>query len=276
VTARTWFRRIALCATEPEILAAIRYLECDPEIAAPPLEDLTFAIERYRSYYRIIRDGELVREQMSPQGVTESLHAQLMFLSLADFPSAPLLHAASFRRGGRRILFVGPKGSGKTILSLQLIREGYDFEGDENVFVTTDGVVPRPRCLRVKESALTFLPGLTRILDTAPYYQVPPGPRIYNLDPRTVDARSWRIERGKVDAVVLLRPNHGGYSSARPLPSLEVVREVMQESALPETGRAAAVGAIAKAIGSAQGFDLSLGELKGAVACIEQLFQGLK
>ncbi len=75
--------------------------------------------------------------------------------------------------------------------------------------------------------------------------------------------------------MVLLRPNHGGYSSARPLPSLDVVREVMQECALPETGRAAAVGAIAKTIGSAKGFDLSLGELKGAVACLDrQLFQG--
>jgi hypothetical protein len=275
VIARTWFRRVTLRATEPEILTAIQYLDCDPDIAVPPVEDLTFAIERYRSYYRIKRDGELVREQMSPQGVTESLHAQLMFLSLADFPSAPLLHAASFRRGGRRILFVGPKGSGKTILSLQLIREGYDFEGDENVFVTTDGIVPRPRCLRVKESATSVLPDLRQILYAAPFFQDPPGPRTYNLDPRTVGAPSWRIERGKVDAVVLLRPNHGGYSSARPAPSLEVVREVMQECGLPERDRGAAVGAIAKTIGNAKGFDLSLGDLHGAVACIDQLFQGL-
>jgi hypothetical protein len=275
VIARTWFRRVALCSAEPEILTAIRYLECDPEIAASPVEDLTFCIERCRSHYRIVRDGELLREQISPQGVIESLHAELMFLSLADFPLAPLLHAASLRRGGRRLLLVGPKGSGKTILALQLIYEGYEFEGDENVFVTIDGVVPRPRCLRVKESAVTFLPNLATILDAAPYYQGPPGPRTYNLDPRAAGARSWRIEQGKVDAVVLLRANHGGYSSVRPLPSLEVVREVMQECALPETGRAAAVGAIAKTIGGAKGFDLSLGDLSGAVACLDQLSQGL-
>jgi hypothetical protein len=276
VTARTWFRRVTLCAAEPEILAAIRYLECDPEIAAPPVEDVVFSIERYRSYFRIVRNGELVREQMSPQGVTESLHAELMFLSLADFPAASVFHAASLRRGGRRLLLVGPKGGGKTILTFRLIREGYDFEGDEHVFVTPDGVVPRPRCLRVKESAAGLLPDLARLLATAPYYQCSPGPKTYNLDPRTAGALSWRIERGRVDAVILLRPNHGGYSSARPLPPLEAVREVMQECALPETGRAAAIGAIAKTIGGAQAFDLSLGELDGAVACIEQLFQGLK
>jgi hypothetical protein len=275
VTARTWFRRVTLYAAESEILTAIRYLECDPEIAVQPVEDLTFSIERHRSYYRIVRDGKLVREQMSPQGVTETLHAELMFLSLADFPSAPLLHAASLRHRGRRILLVGPKGSGKTILALQLIQAGYDFEGDEHVFVTPDGVVPRPRCLRVKESAAAFLPDLAGILDAAPDYQGSPGPRTYNLDPRAAGARSWRIEQGKVDAVVLLRPNHGGYSSLRPLPSLELVREVMQECALPEAGRAASVGAIAKNIGGAKGFDLSLGELKGAVACLDELFQGL-
>lgn len=267
---------MTLCTDQPEILTAIRYLECNPEIAVRPTEDLTVSIEPYRSYYRIVRDGELLREQMSAQGVTESLHAELMLLSLADFPSAPLLHAASLRREGHRILLVGPKGGGKTVLTLHLIREGYDFEGDENVFLTPEGVVPRPRGLRVKESAVPMLPHLKSILDTAPYYQGPPGLRTYNLDPRMAGASSWRIERGRADAVVLLRPNHGGRSSVRPLSSLDLVREVMHECGLPETGRAEAVGAIVKTIGNAQGFDLSLGELRGAVACLERVCHGLK
>ena len=274
--ARSWFRRVTLCTSQPEIFQAIRYLECDPEVAAEPVEELTISVEPYRSYYRIVRNGELMREQMSAQGVTESLHAELMFLSLADFPSAPLIHAASVRRGGRRLLLVGPKGGGKTMLTLHLIREGYDVEGDENVFVTPDGVVPRPRGLRVKESAAPLLPHLTEILDAAPYYQSLPGFRIYNLDPRAAGASSWRIERGRADAVVLLRPNHGGWSSMRPLSSLDLVREVMQECGLPETGRAKAIGAIAKTIGNAKGFDLSLGELRGAVACLDRLCQELR
>ena len=61
-----------------------------------------------------------------------------------------------------------------------------------------------------------------------------------------------------MDAVVLIRPNHGGFSSLRPVSSLNLVREVMSECGLPQTGRAAAVGAIAKVIGNARGFDLSL------------------
>jgi GTPase SAR1 family protein len=199
------------------------------------------------------------------------LHAELSILSFADFPSAPLIHAASLRHKGRRILLVGPKGSGKTMLTLHLIREGYEIEGDENVFVTSDGVAPRPRGLRVKESAVAFLPHLGEALSEAPYYGSVPGLRVYNLDPRRAGASQWRIEQGSVDAVVLLHANHGGYSSLRPVSSLSLVRDVMAECGLPQTERAQAVAAITKAIGKAKGFDLSLGELAGAVGCIDRL-----
>ena len=128
--------------------------------------------------------------------MTETLHAKLMLLSLAEFPTAPIIHAASLRRGGRRILLVGPKGGGKTVLTLYLIQQGYEIEGDENVFVTPDGVIARPRGLRVKESASAFLPHLTEIFADAPYYQTDPGVRIYNLDPRQAGAGYWRIEAG--------------------------------------------------------------------------------
>lgn len=213
----------------------------------------------------------MIREQITPQGVSETLHAELTMLSLADFPEAPLIHAASLRRKGRRILLVGPKGGGKTTLTLHLIRAGYEIEGDENVFVTPTGVVARPRALRVKQSAAPFLSHLVEELSAAGYYQSAPGLRIYNLDPRHAGASSWRIEEGPVDAVVLIRANHGGFSSMRLVSALNIVREVMLECGLPQTGRAAAVAAIAKTIGNAKGFDLSLGELVGAVAGIDQV-----
>ena len=273
--ARTWSRRVRICTSDAVVFQAIRYLECDPEIAGESTGDLAISIEPYRSYYRIVQDGAVVREQMSAQGVTESLHAELTILSFADFPTAPLIHAASLRRKGRRILLVGPKGSGKTMLALHLICEGYEIEGDENVFVTSDGVAARPRGLRVKKSAVSFLPNLGEALREAPYYGSVPGLRVYNLDPRRAGASHWRIERGPVDAVVLLCANHGGYSSVRPVSSLNLVREVMAECGLPQTGRAQAVAAITKVIGKAKGFDLSLGELAGAVGWIDRICEDL-
>ena len=274
--ARTWSRRVKICTNDAVVFQAIRYLECNPEIAGESPGDLAISIEPYRSYYRIVQDGVAVREQFSAQGVTESLHAELTILSFADFPAAPLIHAASLRRKGRRILLVGPKGSGKTTLTLHLIREGYEIEGDESVFVTSDGVATRPRGLRIKELGVSFLPNLVKALSEAAYYGSIPGLRVYNLDPRHAGASHWRIERGPVDAVVLLRVNHGGYSSVRPLcSSLSLVREVMTECGLPQTNRAQAVAAITKVIGKAKGFDLSLGELQGAVGCIDRICEDL-
>jgi hypothetical protein len=272
VIARTWFRRVRLCTCDTEVFHALRYLECNPEVAAGPAEDLTISIEPYRSHYRIVQDGQSARELMSAEGVADSLHAEVMMLSLADFPAAPLIHAASLRRAGRRILLVGQKGGGKTTLTLRLIQEGYEVEGDENVFVTPEGVVARPRALRVKDSTASLFAHLTEPLKRAPYYHSESNLRTYNLDPRDAGAEFWRIERGPVNAVVLLRPNHGGYSSLRPISSLPLLREVIAESAFPAIGRAEAVGVITKVIGNARGFDLSLGDLDEAVVCLDRVF----
>jgi GTPase SAR1 family protein len=194
-----------------------------------------------------------------------------MMLSLADFPSAPLIHAASLRRGGRRILLVGPKGGGKTTLTLRLIQEGYDIEGDENVFVAQETVVARPRALRVKASTASLFPPVAEALRLAPYYENGQNLRIYNLDPRKAGARFWRIEMGAVDVVVLLRPNHNSYSSLQTISPLILAREVIAESAFHEADRGVAVGNIIKVIGNARGFELSLGDLDGAVSCLDNI-----
>jgi hypothetical protein len=218
-----------------------------------------------------VQEARVICQQSSPHDVADALHGRLLTLSLADFPSAPLIHAASLRRGGRRFILVGPKGSGKTTLALRLIQEGYDIEGDENVFVAQHTVVARPRALRVKAPTASFFPSLAEVLRLAPYYENGENLRIYNLDPRKAGARSWRIERGRVDDVVLLRPNHDGYSSLHSISPLILAREVIAESAFRESDRGAAVRNIIRVIGNARGFELSLGDLEGAISCLDSI-----
>ena len=272
---RTLSRCVKLETADAETFYALRYLECDPEIATSLPEEETISVEPYRSYYRISRDGEVLREQITTKAVTETLHAHMFVHSLADYPTAPVVHAASLLRGGRRILLVGPKGAGKTTLVLRLIQEGYDVEGDENVFVTPEGLIARPRGLRVKQSTAALVPRIAHMLLEAPYYEDALGQRIYNLDPRSVGAPSWRIGQGRADATILLRPNHGGYSSLRPVSSLTLMRDLLLESGLSRTDRGQAVSALTKVIGSGKGFDLSLGDLGGAVRCLDKAIEQL-
>jgi len=62
-------------------------------------------------------------------------------------------HAASATVGGAGILVVGPKGSGKTTVSLSLAERGHGFLGDEIAAVRTTGleIIPMRRSVSIRE-----------------------------------------------------------------------------------------------------------------------------
>jgi hypothetical protein len=268
VIARTLRRRIALRTTDLAVYEAMRYLECDPEIQGYPARHLVLRVETDRGVYRIVENGRILHQQVNPRAIVEYLYGHLFGESLQDDPEAPLIHGACLRRNNRRLLLVGAKGTGKTTLTLRLMLAGYDIEGDENVFVFADAAVARPRALHVKQAALPLLPELADMISRRPYLEDYLGQRIYNVDPRCVTS-SWQIRHAPIDLVILLRANHGGYSSIRPVPPLALVREIMTEAGLPPSQRGAAIGAVIAMCARAKGFDLSLGEHAGAIACID-------
>ena len=273
VTVRTLLRRIVLRSEDPEVMHALRYLECAPEIDGFPPRDLDIRIESFRGRYRIIEDGVAAREELTPQCVLHYLHQRVYVLSIEDQPQALLLHAGCLRRGDRRILLIGTEGAGKTTLTLNLMMRGYEIEGDENVFIDIPGVIARPRALRVKERALAQVPEIADRVAAAPFMTDFYGRKIYNLDPRLLGKR-WQIRQGAVDFVLLLRANHGGASSIRQLGPLAAAREVMAEIAFPATGKGSAVAALSALTSRARAYDLSLGETREAVRLIDRLFGG--
>jgi hypothetical protein len=46
VIARTWSRRVRIRTSDKAVFQAVRYLECDPEIAVEPALNLAISIER--------------------------------------------------------------------------------------------------------------------------------------------------------------------------------------------------------------------------------------
>jgi hypothetical protein len=274
VTARTLDRRIAIRTADAAIFQALQYVDCSPDIPGRVARELVITVQPWRDRYVIQEDGGAACERLNPVAVVECLHARLFDLSLADEPTAPIIHAASLRKDGRRILLFGSKGAGKTTLTLSLVRAGYEIEGDENVFVVGNDVIARPRALRVKEGSLPLLPELASTISQAPYFTDFRGQRIYNFDPRRCGA-PWRIEQGAADVVVLLRPNHGGYSSVRPIPSLALIQDLVAESAFPAAGRGTAVGSIVASMARTRGFDLSLGDHASALRCLDRVLQAI-
>jgi len=269
VIARTLARRIVIRTTEPEAFEAMRFLECSPEIAVAPTVDHIVSVEPFRGRYRILEEGREVEQVLDTRSLVDDLHFRLFSHSLGERPRSGIVHAALLRRGKRRVLIAGSRGAGKTTLTLRLVRSGYEMEGDERVFLDDDGVIARPRACRVKETSVPLLPEIAGTILSAPVYEDVGGGRIFNVHPTTIGG-TWRIEKGNVDCVIVLQPNHGGYSSLRPMPPMKVAQALISELGMRGVDRGASIGAIAALASSARGFDLSLGEHDSAVKCINR------
>jgi len=270
VIARTLTRRFVMRTTEREAFEAMRFLACGPEIVAEPAIDVAISVEAFRGRYRILEEGREVAQALDTRSVVDDLHARLFTYSLKERPRAGIIHAALLRRGNRRVLIAGSKGAGKTTLALRLVRSGYEMEGDEHVFLDDDGFVARPRACRVKETSVALLPECADAILSAPVYEDVNGSRIFNVDPTAIGG-SWRIEKGNVDRVIVLRPNHGGYSSLRCMPSMMVAQTLISELGMRLVDRGASIGAVAALVSRAKLFDLSLGDHDGAVKCIDRV-----
>jgi hypothetical protein len=274
VIARTLQRRFVLRTDDPQVYSALRFLECAPEIVGEAPRELEIRIEAFRGYYHLLEPGGAVCDQLTPADITDYLHRRLFSLAIEERSEDLVLHAACLRRGGRRVLMVGTEGAGKTTTTLRLMLSGYEIEGDENVFINAESVTARPRGMRVKQGTLAQLPQVAARIAQAPHLVDHDGRKIYNLDPRILGA-NWQIRSGTVDVILLLRANHGGASSIRPLSPIAAAREIMEEIGFPPVGRGRAVAALARLTGQAQSFDLSLGEPTQAVALIDRVVAGI-
>lgn len=258
-----------LRTTERDAFEALRFLECDPEIDAPPRGDLVISIEPFRGRYRIVEENRAVKDVLDTRSLVDHLHTRVFIHSFRQGPLPGILHAASLRRGGRRVLIAGSKGAGKTSLALRLVRAGYEIEGDEHVVLRDGGVIARPRGCRVKEPTLMLLPEFAEAIRSAPAYVDVRGWKLFNVAPATIGG-SWRIEKGGVDRLIVLHPNHGGYSSIRVLSPTMAAQMLISELRTQAGDRGSAVAAVAALVSRAKAFDLSLGDYDSAVRCIDR------
>lgn len=166
-------------------------------------------------------------------------------------------------------MIAGRGAAGKTTLALRLVQAGYELEGDEHAFLESDGVTARPRACRVKETSLSFLPGVANAIATAPVYIDDLGRKLFNVDPRMIGG-PWRIEKGRVERIIVLQPNHGGCSSLRRLEPLALSQALISELGVREVGRGASIGAVAHLANTSKGYDLSLGDHDTAIRCIDR------
>lgn len=270
--ARTLGQRIVIRTSDRSVFEAVKFLACDPEIVPTQETTSVLTAEPIRDSYRISEDGRNDSEVIGLKTLVDHLHYRVTSLSLLEKPHAGILHAALLRRGNRRVLISGRAAAGKTTLALRLVQAGYELEGDEHVFVEDDGVIARPRACRVKETSLPFLPGAAKAIATAPVYIDHLGRKLFNVDPRMIGG-TWRIEKGRAERIIVLQPNHGGYTTLHRLQPLGLSQALISELAVREAGRGASIGAVARLASASKGYDLSLGDYDTAIKCIDRALE---
>jgi hypothetical protein len=157
---------------------------------------------------------------------------------LRQRPDALFFHAASVAIGGRGVLFVGPKGTGKSTASLALAARGHEFLGDETA---------------------CYLPASGELLPFRRPAGIKPGPQsaavaaaLARLDP---PADEEGLRRVPIEALVSVPPARPARLSAvvfmtgfGPGPVLSKIRAGREELAALQPIAAAAAGSVTRRV----------------------------
>jgi hypothetical protein len=273
VVCRTLRREYRLHAPTAAMRSLLRFVEAKPELPGTALEPLDMPIGMHDGFLCTEAPGGEPIEG-TPDYLIHAVHRLLLADLLESEPGAPLIHGATVRIDGSRFLLVGRSGCGKSTLALHLAASGCEVEGDEHLLVREDQVIARPRLMRVKEGSLDLVAGLPRDLWQAPTIRDWEGALIRAVHPG-LGQRRWVIRAGRLDAIVLLRANHGGRSVARTIGSSDAFEGLMTEILLPQAGVAAAAGRLRRLALELPAFQLLLGDLNTAEWHLRNIAAGL-
>lgn len=114
-----------------------------------------------------------------------------------------VLHAAAASKAGRAAVFTGYGSSLKTSFTMELIRRGWDFLGDDQVLLTASGLLPMPIGLRTFDFRVHHLPTeyltSTRLLRLGVHLLKRAEPRVAVAERATIEAMNV-LARGTGDS----------------------------------------------------------------------------
>ena len=271
VTVRTLAHEFRIHSQVPEALDLFRFSEAAPEMPGQALAPIDLEIEATGSFFRMALPGGRAREGSLDYLLSE-FQLALWSLNQVEMTGSPALHAASVTRGQRGV-FVGDAGCGKTTLVLRLIGEGFAIEGDALVVVGPGWTMALPRRLQVRDGSLPWFPDLAAEIAASPAIVDWDGRTVYSVDPG-MGRRTWRIERGPVDHLIFIEPNHGGAAVMGELTPDQAFARLVDKAYMPPSGKAAAAARLRMLALGARSWKLQLGDLERAVWHLNRHFVG--
>lgn len=149
--------------------------------------DGTIVVDYEDRGYVLLLDGDATTVVLDPDAIRPRFVLVLVLYELVALAMRPTwleLHAASVVIDGHAHLVIGPKGAGKTTLSLALVRAGGGLLGNDRAFARPDGIVGMPTPVKLLPDTMAAFPQLA----TEP---APPDAYMFTVD-------EMRAERGEL------------------------------------------------------------------------------
>jgi hypothetical protein len=263
VVIRSLTREYRISTGSPELAGLLAFIDARPEMVDLPLTAVEISADLVPGGFRLSVPGREVFARTYIEAANR-LHAMTFTSVQEEAPGAPLVHGASLVHDGQRLIVIGPKGAGKSTLTLHLLAHGFEVEGDEHVALRESDLVARPRRMRVKPGSLPLVPSLAEAVRRSPRVDDPlSGGPVYAVDP-AISGRTWRIRPGHADHLVFLEANHGGGSALSAIGQDHAFPRLAEHCLLPADGRAAATARLHRLASEAQAWRLALGDLDEA------------
>jgi hypothetical protein len=217
-----------------------------------------YDVRRRNDVYEISRNGALEDVEFDPVLVLQALYGRIQRDALEAWPDGVFLRGLTGRCGEERFILVGEGLWDRSRVGLELLRGGFDIEGDD-LAILHDGVLTAyPRPLRVFGDDAP-LPPLAPPKAELPFLGSSPATGSWALDLAKAGIE-WRINSGRVDGVVLLETNYGGHTRVSEVPRHETAR-ILLACCDARAGIPRAIRAIAQLVDGACCSRLRLGSL---------------
>jgi hypothetical protein len=251
----------------PEIYRLLHHVTQRAEQNVPVVHRESLTITWTDGEFRITGDDMEEDFELSASCAVESIYQHLHGRAIATLPDHIRVNAACGMHEEHSFLIVGPQPAGRTTLTISLLLDGVDMNGDGLVLLHDGEALPFPRRFHLAEEGIARLPKLKSIGRFAARAENPQEGRLVSLDPLEL-AMPWRIAPAAVSALFYIEPNHGAETKMSRSGKVEMIRRVLPHCAPPLSGRRDWVGDICTTLDRADTFVIELGDLTSAVAQI--------
>ncbi len=245
-------------AAEIDSLKDSLYSRCQEPPATPP--EAVYRLEVSGKDYRVLdRDGrgEPLYETDDRSDLYWWLESALCDGALRRAGDMLLIHGAAVERGGEAIVFLGKSYSGKSTLTMHLLRNGYRLLSDEVILVEpkTLKLRPFPRNLLVRQGALENDSGLRELCDARWQYEDKGGEIKWMMDPDALSPEGI-AEEAWAGQIFCLRRHRRWRPLLEPLGMRGAIEEMVRQAMnLKNTGEEG-VDALVRMARSARNFRL--------------------